>query len=100
MQRRTARRQVWMVALAFVIGVVAPAIAVEVRQIDDPVLFLSRMWRAYAPCTAPNDVTGNGHPACAPPVTSECPLGSAHVTIERSSIVTLVFSRKPGVATS
>ena len=75
---------------------VGSAAAVDGRQPDAGGTYASDLARAYAPCTAPNTVTRDGKPACAPAVTSECrhvhgdaslianaigaPLGPVHLT--------------------
>src|SRR5690349_19178469 len=59
----------------------SPSHAVEVRQPESQWQFDERISsyvahpvRAYAPCTAPNDVAPGGVPACTPAITSPCNL--------------------------
>ena len=76
-------------ALALVLASASTAMAVEVRTIESPVHLLDDPEARVCACTAPNDVTGGGLPACAPPVTSACNVGTAHLQIQRDSLIML-----------
>ncbi len=91
MKRGTLLRRHSMPAavLALVLASATTAVAVEVRTIESSVLYSMTLKRAYAPCTAPNDVTGGGLPACAPPVTSACTVSTADLHIQRDGLITL-----------
>lgn len=59
-----------------------PARAAEVRQGTPPARLHGALARAYAPCLAPNAVTANGEPACAPAVTSACDFNPLAATVD------------------
>ncbi len=73
-------------AVVAALAIVSPAGATEVRIGEDPTRYSAYLVRAYAPCTAPNDVARNGIAACSPPVTSEaCPFETSKFRITQSA---------------
>ncbi len=62
-----------------------PAFALDVRQHDGALPYQSDLGRAFVPCTAPNTVTLDGKPACAPAVTSVCKYNHSNLHLRGDS---------------
>ncbi len=69
---------------------IASAIPIPARRaisgITGPNTYDTDFTRAYEECTAPNDVSSDGIPACSPPVTSVCEFASATMRIRPTNV--------------